>query len=162
MLEIKRILTERRNDLYHAFVSGSIDFYTDSHRKECFGAFVIDLVAEKYQLANGSTLFMSRQTKASLKSNSKSNLFLTGTPILSNAELIMNFERFPESKTHVNVSNWMKESCDQVRLEAGDLDQLSADGGEIGSVAEYEVLTRRDRPNDVEFDTCGAHQVSTY
>ena len=162
MLEIMRILTKQRNDLYHAFVSGSIIFYTDSHRKESFGAFVIDLVAEKYQLANGMTLFMSRQTKVSLESQSKSNLFITGTPILSNAELIMNFERFPESKTHVNVSNWMKESCDQVRLEAGDFNQLSADGGEIGSVAEYEVLTRGDRPNNVKFDTCGAHQVSTY
>ena len=104
---------------------------------------------------------MSRQTKASMKSNSKSNFFLTGTPFLCNAELILNFERFSESKTHENVSNWMKESCDQVRLEAGDFNQLSADGGEIGAVAEYEVLTRGDRPNDVEFDTCGAHQVST-
>ena len=56
----------------------------------------------------------------------------------------------------------MKESCDQVRLEAGDFNQLSADGGKIGSVAEYEVLTQGDRPNDVKFDTCGAHQVSTY
>ena len=161
MLEIKRIVAERRKELLNAFASGSIDFFTEPHRKECFGAFVIDLVAEKYQLANGSTLFMSRQTKARLTSKNKSNLFLTGKSILANAELVLNFERFLESKTQTNVANWMKETCDEAGMEPGDFNQLSADGGEIGSVSEFEVLTRGDRPNDVEFDTCGAHQVST-
>ena len=96
-----------------------------------------------------------------MKCKNKSNLFLTEKPILANAELILNFERFLESKTQTNVANWMKESCDEAAMEAGDFNQLSADGGKIGSVSEFEVLTRGDRPNDIKFDTCGAHQVST-
>lgn len=161
MLEISKILSERRYELHHGFVSGTIDGWTDSHRKESFMAFVIDFVAEKYHLTNGLTLFMSRQTKASLANKrGETNVFVTGLPNLCNAELVLNFERFNESKTQENIADWMKESCEQAKLKHGDFNQLAADGGEVGSVAEYEVLTRGDRSNNVEFDTCGAHQVS--
>lgn len=161
MLEISKILSERRQELHHAFVSGTIDGWTDKFRKESFMAFVIDLVVEKYELASGLTLAMSRQTKTSLSNKrGTANVFLSGVPILGNAELILNFERFDESKTQENIADWMKDSCELARVHHGDFNQLAADGGEVGSVAEYEVLTRGDRSNDVEFDTCAAHQVS--
>ena len=72
----------------------------------------------------------------------------------------MNSERFNDAKTQENIADWMKETCEMAKLKHGDFNQLAADGGEVGSVAEYEVLTRECRSNDVEFDTCAAHQVS--
>ena len=75
---------------------GTIDFWTDNHRKKSFGTFVIDVVAEKYELCNGMSLFMSRHTKVSLSNCQKSPL-LTGKPILANAEVVLNFEQRLES-----------------------------------------------------------------
>ena len=40
MLEISKILSERRHKLHNGFVSGTINGWTDSHRKESFMAFV--------------------------------------------------------------------------------------------------------------------------
>ena len=41
-----------------------------------------------------------------------------------------------------------------------DFSQLTADGASnaIGSMQEFEVLTRHGRPNDVDFAVCYAHQ----
>jgi len=100
-------------------------------------AFVIDLVVEKYALTNGLTLAMSRQTKASLANKrGGGNVFLCGVPILGNAELVLNFERFNDAKTQENIADWMKETCEMAKLKHGDFNQLAADGGEVGSVAE--------------------------
>lgn len=74
------------------FFWGSIDFWTDQHYIEAFTAFVINLVVEKYELLNGISLLMSRYTKTMLTSKLRLSFFLTGTPILANDELIMNFE----------------------------------------------------------------------
>jgi hypothetical protein len=63
MKELVQMLTERREQLHEGFVSGTIDFWTDSHRREQYGSFVIDFPAEKYELEDGTTLFMSKKTK---------------------------------------------------------------------------------------------------
>jgi hypothetical protein len=63
MHELNQILTERRQQLHDGFVSGTIDFWTDSHRREQYGSFVIDFPAEKYEFENGTALFMSKKTK---------------------------------------------------------------------------------------------------
>jgi hypothetical protein len=38
------------------FWSGLIDFWTDSHRKQQFGCFVVDMIAEKYEMENGQAM----------------------------------------------------------------------------------------------------------
>jgi hypothetical protein len=63
MQELVQILKERREQLHNGFVSGTIDFWTDSHRREQYGSFVIDFPAEKYEFENGTALFMSKKTK---------------------------------------------------------------------------------------------------
>ena len=47
--------------LNHSFLSVNTDFWTDTHRKECFGAIVADIIAEKYLLDDGRELFMSKK-----------------------------------------------------------------------------------------------------
>ena len=76
-------------------MSGNIDFWTDPHRRESFGAFVLDLLASKYVMDDGMTLFMSQETRDKVDDD----LFQTGTPILDNLEFPVNFECFPGSKT---------------------------------------------------------------
>lgn len=188
MIEFAKMNAERREELGEGFMSGTIDFWTDSHRKEAFGAFVIDMTAEKYKMADGSEFFMSRETREkldeelfmtgislsyfymSLDTNSPLTLqnitsFLlilhsTGKPTLDCLEMILNFERFTESKTCTAVSDWMRESSSEAKVEDSDFAQLSADGASnaIGSVQEFEVLTRPERPNEVDFNVCLAHQ----
>ncbi len=63
MNESVQMLTEWREQLHEGFVSGTIDFWTDSHRHEQYGSFVIDFSAEKYEFENGTALFMSKKTK---------------------------------------------------------------------------------------------------
>jgi hypothetical protein len=49
-LELGLIMAERRLELLSGFLSGTIDFWTDSHRKQQFGCFVVDMIAEKYDM----------------------------------------------------------------------------------------------------------------
>jgi hypothetical protein len=62
MHELNQILTEQRQQLHDGFVSDTINFWTDSHRREQYGSFVIDITAEKYKFENGTALFMSKKT----------------------------------------------------------------------------------------------------
>ena len=67
MKELSNILSNRRAELRGGFVSASTDFWTDSHRKEQFGALVIDLVAEQYLVKGlGKYMFMSKETAKQL------------------------------------------------------------------------------------------------
>ena len=74
MKELVQMLTEWREQLHDGFVSGTIDFWTDSHRHEQCGSFVIDFPAEKYKFENGTVLFMSKKTKEGMRDG----LLLTG------------------------------------------------------------------------------------
>ena len=38
MMEFGRMLSEQREVLGDGFMSGTIDFWTDSHRRECMGS----------------------------------------------------------------------------------------------------------------------------
>ena len=75
-------------------------------------------------------------------------------------EYVLNFEKFDKPKTIVNVSDWIFESFECAKLKHADVNQFSADGASnaIGSVSEYESLSRTARGNDVQFDVCYAHQ----
>ncbi len=75
MKELVQMLTERREQLHEGFVSGTIYFWTDSHWPEKYGSFVIDFPAEKYELQDGKTLFMSKKTKEGMPDG----FLLTGT-----------------------------------------------------------------------------------
>ncbi len=98
--ELSRITEERRCELYNSFMSGSIDFWTDPHRRESYGIMMLDLIAECYHFSSGQKLFMSRKTKSELK-NVK---FVSNEPFLDHLELPLNFERFDrESKLWFDI-----------------------------------------------------------
>ena len=67
MMEWKVMVEERRAILRKGFVSGAIDFWTDSSRKEAFGVFIMDMLAEKFRLKDGRSLFMSREAADRVK-----------------------------------------------------------------------------------------------
>lgn len=93
IIEVSKILQERRDELGEAFMSGTIDFFTDPHRREAFGVFVIDTTAHSYHMANGQSLFMSKETKERLGRT----LFASDTPILEILEVPLNFEKFDQA-----------------------------------------------------------------
>ena len=139
-------------------MSGNIDFWTDPHRKESYGALVVDLTAHKFDMTDGQTLFMSKRTQERLDNS----MFVTGQPILAPLEFPLNFERFTDAKTVENVSEWMFSSIRQARLRNEDFNQWAADGGSnaIGSIQEVEVVARAEegRSNSQEFNVCYSHQ----
>jgi hypothetical protein len=55
----------------------------------------------------------------------------------------------------------MNDSFVAARVKHSDLHQLSMDGASnaIGSLAEYEVLSRASPPNNVDFNVCLAHKI---
>jgi hypothetical protein len=91
-LELGLIMTERCLELISGFLSGTIDFWTDSHRKQQFGCFAVDMIAEKYEMENGQTLFMSRVTRSRLQDDIFANC--CAAPTLASLEYPMNFEMF--------------------------------------------------------------------
>lgn len=145
------------------FMCGNIDFWTDGHRKESYGALVVDLLAERYDMENGQSLFMSRETKDKLmKEKLDDSPLVTGKPMLDHLEYCLNFERFTKAKTVVNVTEWMFESTDEGKVQKEDFGRLAADGGSnaVGAVQEYEVVGREQggRTNNTDFTICHAHQ----
>ena len=97
-LELGLIMEERRLELLSGFLSGTIDFWTDSHRKQQFGCFVVDMIAEKYDMENGQALFMRRKTKSKLQDDSFANS--CAAPVLASLEYPMNFEVFVSTFQH--------------------------------------------------------------
>ena len=93
-LELGLIMTERRLELISGFLSGTIDFWTDSHRKQQFGCFVVDMIAEKYEMENGQALFMSRMTKSRHRDQDLIFANYCAAPTLASLEYPMNFEMF--------------------------------------------------------------------
>lgn len=144
-------LQERRDKIGPGHVSGNIDFWTDPHRHECFGAFIVDITAKKYKMKNGLELFISDATKEALDDD----IFVTGSkPILLNLEYPLNFEHFTKAKTCEN-------GTDAAKIATDDIHQLAADGGSnaIGSVQEYEVVARDEgRAVSTDFGICMSHQ----
>ena len=93
-LELGLIMAEHRMELLSGFLSGTIDFWTDSHRKQQFGCFVVDMIAEKYEMENGQALFMSRMTKSRLRDQDLIFANYCAAPTLASLEYPMNFEMF--------------------------------------------------------------------
>ena len=85
-------MAERRLELLSGFLSGTIDFWMDSHHKQQFGCFVVDMIAEKYEMENGQALFMSRMTRSRLQDDIFANS--CAAPTLASLEYPMNFEMF--------------------------------------------------------------------
>ena len=85
--------------------------------------------------------------------------FPQGRPKLDHLEFVLNFEKFDKPKTNKNISDWLFESFKSAKLKHSDINQLAADGASnaIGSMSEYESLSRTERANDVDFDVCLAH-----
>ena len=180
VLEFVKICNDRRKLLRHGFISSTTDFVTDPHRKQSFGVLLLDLVAEKYELRDGRTLFMSRETAKKIN-----DLLLTVSEdsstfsVLSEAtyislisfisqgfsntdmlEYVANFEHYKLPNTIENVVGWMQESVECVKVVSTDSNQMAADGASnaIGSILEVEVQTRDQRDNDVDLSICCAHQ----
>jgi hypothetical protein len=126
------------------FMCGSIDFWTEGHHKESYGALVVDMLAEQYDMKNGQSLFMSRETKEKLMNEKlmEDSPLVTGKPILDHLEYVLNFEHFTKSKTIANVTDWMFESTAEGKVQKDDFGHLAADGGSnaVGAVQEYKVV----------------------
>jgi len=103
--------------LVEGFISTNIDFWTDGHRQEQFGAIMADLLAFCYDMEDGQLIFMSKETKDKLNSS----LFVTGMPILDNLEYALNFERFDLPKTIGNVTKWMYDTTAAARIAKEDI-----------------------------------------
>ena len=160
MAEVDNIFDERREELHDAFASAAIDFWTDSHRKESYGALVVNVTANKYELSNGLSLFMSDKTKEATIELHGKDFFASQKPRLECAEFVLNFEKFDKPKTIDNVAQWMDDTFRATRIKSGDFSQMCADGGSnaIGSIAEYEVVSREDRSSTLDFTVCYTHQ----
>ncbi|EJK57649.1 hypothetical protein THAOC_22282, partial [Thalassiosira oceanica] len=88
--------------------------------------------------------FMSRKTRARLSAGVIASNALTKRVL----------------RQRINVSDWMKQPIDAAQMKSSDLGHVSADGASnaIGSAAAFELLTRKERKEDLDFDTCYAHQ----
>ena len=155
-LEFSKFMRENRHELGIGFASGSIDFWEDPHRREHFGAMIIDVLAKCYALSNDRHVFMSDETKSSLALSK----FKTGAYILFNLENIQNFQAFPLKKTCKNVSDWIEASLTEGSIEPSDFVHLSADGAAnaVGSLSEFEASSRASHPNGIDFEVCYGHQ----
>ncbi len=146
------------------FMCGSIDFWTDEHCKESYGALVVDMLAEQYDMENGQSLFMCWETKEKLM-NGKSmedSPLVTDKPFLDHLEYVLNFERFTNSKTIAIVTEWMFESTAEGKVQKDDFGSLAADGGSnaVGVVQEYKVVGQEQggQTNKTNFTICHANQ----
>ncbi|KAL7541353.1 hypothetical protein ACHAWF_006910 [Thalassiosira exigua] len=159
MLGLGHITKDCRDDMNNGFTSGAIHFWTDCHRIEMFGAFVLNLVGKHCAMDNGQDLFMSQETRDKLTADQ----FLTGSPVpeLAVLEYPLNFEMFQMEKTIDNVVDWIQESVVKANLASEDFDHLSADGcsNAIGPIREFEMKGSEEaRVNNLDSNICAAPQ----
>jgi hypothetical protein len=125
---------------------------------------VMDMLAEQYDMENGQSLFMSRETKEKLMNGKlmEDSPIVTRKPILDHLEYVLNFEHFKKSKIIANVTEWMFESMAEGKVQKDDFGRLAADGGSnaVGAVQEYKVVGQEQggRINNTNFTICHAHQ----
>jgi hypothetical protein len=91
---ILKVINPKQNKLAHicansdyavsGFLSGTIDFWIDSHCMRQFGCFIVDMIAEKYEQETGQILFMSRMTRSRLQDDIFA--YDHGTPKLGHLE----------------------------------------------------------------------------
>jgi hypothetical protein len=101
-LELGLIMTEQHLELLSGFLSGTIDFWTDSHPKQQFDCFVVDVIAKKYELENGQAMFMSRMTRSRLQDDIIADDF--AMPKLGSLEYPINFDLFVSNCKPLNMN----------------------------------------------------------
>jgi hypothetical protein len=89
--EFLRIVEDRRTLLGGGFTSLSTDFVTDSVRRESFGVILTELVAEKFDLEDGRSLHMSKETAGNLSSELLSVSFQCNCQLLYSNYLLFPF-----------------------------------------------------------------------
>ncbi len=91
-LELCLIMIERCLEQLSGFLNETIDFCTDSHCKQQFGCFVVDMIAKKYELENRQVMVTSRMTRSRLQDE----IFADDCAMtkLGSLEYPMNFELF--------------------------------------------------------------------
>jgi hypothetical protein len=100
-LELGLIMAECRLEQLSGFLPGTIDFWMDSHRKQQFGCFVVDTIAEKYEMENGQVLFVSRMSRSRLQDDIFADDCATSK--LGCLEYPMNFELFVSTCKPLNM-----------------------------------------------------------
>jgi hypothetical protein len=95
------IMAERHLELLSGFLSGTIDFWTDSHHKQQLGCLVVDTIAKKYEMENGQVLFMCRMTRNRLQDDIFADDCATSK--LGSFEYSMNFELFVSTCKPLNM-----------------------------------------------------------
>jgi hypothetical protein len=104
-LELGFIMEEHRLELLSGFLSGTINFWTNYYRKQQFGCFVVDMIAEKYELENGQVLFISRKTRTRLQDDIFANN--RAAPTLASLEYPMNFKMLVSICSLNSVFSWL-------------------------------------------------------
>ena len=111
-------------------MSLNIDFWTDPHQKNGYGCIVVDKMAERYNMMNGQSLFISRETQRKLHSN----YFVTGKPLVDHLEYPLNFECFDGSKAVDNVTHWMYKSTSAANIPKEYFSQISVNGVQCNTI----------------------------
>jgi glycerate kinase len=85
------------------------------------------------------------------------------TPVeKSDLETVVAFEQFPESKTAVNIAEWLKTSHMKAGLKLECIMCHATDGASnaVGSTMEIQAMTDATKADSIRHYTCYAHQVN--
>jgi hypothetical protein len=91
------------------------------------------------------------------------NDFVAVTPVeKSDLETVIAFEQFPESKTALNIAEWLKTSHTRVGLKPEYIMCHATDGASnaVGSSMEFQAMTDATKADSIRHYTCYAHQVN--
>jgi hypothetical protein len=80
----------------------------------------------------------------------------------SDLETVLTFEQFPESKTAVNIAEWLKTSHTKAGLKPEYIMCHATDGASnaVGSSMEFQAMTDATKADSIRHYTCYAHQVN--
>jgi hypothetical protein len=85
------------------------------------------------------------------------------TPVeKSDLETVIAFEQFPESKTALNIAEWLKTSHTKAGLKPEYIMCHATDGASnaVGSSMEFQAMTDATKADSIRHYTCYAHQVN--
>jgi len=158
--EISLIIQELFLKYCTGFVASSSDFWWHPVYQLSFGGCIASVIANRYRMQNGLSLFMSDSTHNLIKGDT-SILQSAGTEaILDRCKMLLDFVQFDEDKTGKNIGDWLLDIHSALKIKPSYIGSQVVDGAGISSIDALKFNVQGETPREMIAEKCDPHQAN--
>ena len=161
--EIMLLVKEAYLEYHSGFISSTSDFWWNPVTKASYGACIASMMANRYLMANGMSLYVSSTTLESIKGDLNILDSVSPVPKLTRGKILLDFVNFDDKKSGVNVGTWLSDIHGDLSIKPSYMGTHVVDGAADAnsSVKELTVTLAGDSPREMTTAKCDSHQVNT-